>query len=87
MHELVIREFLKDHPEHIPGVAYRQLGDRMELCLDTPTMKAFTDWTIRTGRGDRKKATEFRSWLNNGGFDRSFSDSLGKAKENPPHAD
>ncbi|MCE9566842.1 MAG: hypothetical protein K8U57_32965 [Planctomycetes bacterium] len=52
-HELAIREFLHEHPEHIPGVRRRpdpQRNGELELMLDTNAMLAFADWVIATGQ-------------------------------------
>ena len=67
-HEQAIREFLQDHPEHIPGVRWlpdEKRGGALELFLDTETLKAFGAWAIRTGRTNDggTKARRFLSWL------------------------
>lgn len=69
LHERTMREFLHDHPEHIPGTRRTAPGEHPdfpaggELVMNTDTLIAFTDWTIRTGRGDPKKARGFRQLL------------------------
>jgi len=63
LHEAVVREFLRDHPEYIPDVQYCQVDGRRELMLNTDATIAFADWVIRTGRGDLKEAREFRKYL------------------------
>lgn len=66
MHEAVIRVFLEECPEQIQGTK-RMPADHPtapgELMLDTDTLIAFADWTIRTGRGDAAKAGRFREQL------------------------
>lgn len=63
MHEAVIRVFLEECPEHIQGTKRMSANHPTcpgELMLDTDTLIAFADWTIRTGRGDTRKAKAFR---------------------------
>ena len=49
-----MNEFLADHPEHIQGV--RVIGG--STALDALAMIAFGRWSIRKGRGARKKCEE-----------------------------
>ena len=56
-----IRDFLADCPEHIQGVKVL----KGETVLDTPSLKAFVQWSIRMGRGDRNKCKRFLVWLEN----------------------
>lgn len=62
-HETTVGEFLRDHPEYLPDVKWMEVEGRQELMLNTDALIAFTDWTIRTGRGSPEKARRFREQL------------------------
>lgn len=50
-HELAVRAFLVDHPEHLPGVRWlvKTPGQPEELCLDTAATVDFMQWCIDRG--------------------------------------
>lgn len=55
--DAAIRDWLKDQPEHIPGV--RQDAEHGTV-MDTAATIAFTEWSIVNGRtGNPKRAKAF----------------------------
>lgn len=63
-HELAVRLFLQDHPEHIAGVKHLPdpaRGGHLELMLDTRAVAAFADWLIAHDLCDVERATAFRA--------------------------
>lgn len=58
-----IREFLKEHPEHIPEFRSAVRNGVDDVFMSTDGMIAFTEWTIKKGYGNTAKAKQFRKWI------------------------